>query len=233
MARVANDRLSPPEGRQRGAEQAGPSSDLGGVSCFWDRSLLCSRNWMAPTENKALLPFVYSQTRWGCDMYAHIVRLNRFLERLDRLRFILVMLLADFSLAVIIVLPLAQIVDMSGPTLESAQKLGLSQTTVIVHSLLIAPVFETWLGQSLPFSILYRLNVKDPAGLIGVSATWFGLQHALGLTIAAFIPHFLPGIILAYTFWRWRKLNYANAFWMTAAVHVSMNVLAIVLELAQ
>jgi len=164
-------------------------------------------------------------------MHSRIARTNSFLEGLDRPRFILAMLLVDFILAVAIVTPLARIIDISGATLESAQELGLSLTAAVVSSLVVAPLLETYLGQSLAFSVLYRLKIKDPAWLIGISAAWFGLQHVFGMTTGAFIPAFLSGIILAYTFWRWRKLNYANAFWMTAALHASRNLLAIVLEL--
>jgi len=166
-------------------------------------------------------------------MYARIVRCNSFLEGLDRRRFILAMFLADIMLDLFIVTPLALIVNVTGETLESAQELGFSPTAAVVTALVVLPLFETWLGQSLPFSVLYRLKIKNPAWLIGVSAAWFGLQHVFGMTIGAFIPAFSSGIILAYTFWRWRKLNYANAFWMTAAVHVSMNLLAAVVTLIQ
>jgi len=166
-------------------------------------------------------------------MYARIAGLNCFLQRLDRPRFILAMFLADLMLDVIIVAPLAHIVNMTGETLESAQELGLSPTAAVVTALLVLPLFETWLGQSLPFSVLYRLKIRNPAWLIGVSAAWFGLQHVFGMTMGAFIPAFLSGLILAYTFWRWRKLNYANAFWMTAAVHVCMNLVAVVVTLIQ
>jgi hypothetical protein len=166
-------------------------------------------------------------------MYARIIRLNSFFERLDRARFILAMLLANFVLDVIIVAPLALVVDIIGRTLESVQEAGLSPIVIMVMALVIVPLLETWLGQSLPFSILYRLKIKNPALLIGISATWFGLYHVFGMTMGAFIPAFSAGVILAYTFWRWRKIDYANAFWMTAAVHAGLNLLATAFSLIQ
>jgi hypothetical protein len=164
-------------------------------------------------------------------MDVQAARLRDFLERLSRPNFILVMALVDLILQTIIVPALAQVVNITGHNFDSLLELGLPPTVIMVTVLVIAPLLETWLGQSLPFSVLYRLKVKDPSWLIGVSAVWFGLQHVFGMTIGAFIPGFLSGIILAYTFWHWRQVDYPHAFWMTAALHAAINLLATALML--
>ena len=125
------------------------------------------------------------------------------------------MMLFYFSsfLIVCCVIPVILIIDMhkgmntNGPDLTS---------WILV--LILAPIFETFLNQYLPFKLLQKWTwSKNKYGLyIITSAIIFGLMHTYSLQYMVFA--FSVGLILGYNYFFYSKTP-NRAFWSTTLIH--------------
>lgn len=88
--------------------------------------------------------------------------------------------------------------------------------------IIIAPIFETFLNQYLPFKLMQNLSwTKNKYGLyILVSAMVFGLMHTYSLQYMIFA--FSVGLILGYTYFFYSKAP-QKAFWSTTLIHALRN----------
>jgi len=99
---------------------------------------------------------------------------------------------------------------------------GENFVLIYVVPLFFAPVFETFLGQSLPYFLLKKirfLNEKSYLILI-ISAVIFGLLHFYSLFYMIYA--FLIGIVLMYAYMV-RVKSHKNAFLLVAICHSLLN----------
>jgi hypothetical protein len=104
--------------------------------------------------------------------------------------------------------------------------------TVIV----VAPLFETWLIQYLPFKFIIRSKMasrykESMLPYVLISACFFALLHYQSLWYIVYA--FIPGVIFAYAFARIYKsrLSLKIAFWFTAGIHAATNAFAFIVDL--
>jgi hypothetical protein len=112
--------------------------------------------------------------------------------------------------------------DVPGESLM--EKWGPLRLALIV--VVIAPWIETFIGQGLP-SLLTRLVRLPPAVFLVFSTVWFASLHGLGFARPDFwamvLGHLIPAFLLAFTYLHGRKHSRWRAIWMTASVHMLVN----------
>lgn len=108
-----------------------------------------------------------------------------------------------------------------GSLLEKWGPLKLALMVVVV-----APWIETFIGQGLP-SLLTRLVRLPPKFFLVFSTVWFASLHGLGFHGADFwamaFGHAVAAFLLAFTYLHGRKHSRWRAIWMTASVHMLVN----------
>jgi hypothetical protein len=89
-----------------------------------------------------------------------------------------------------------------------------------------APWIETFIGQGFP-SLLTRLVRLPPVVFLVFATAWFASLHGLGFHGADFwamaLGHLIPAFLLAFTYLHGRKHSRWRAIWMTASVHMLVN----------
>ena len=88
-------------------------------------------------------------------------------------------------------------------------------------SITLAPILETLIGQMLPILIARRF-IKSHVIIIAISAFVFALPHCT-VDVTRFLPSFLSGILLAFTFLHWLNRSKTKAYWVTCGVHFLHN----------
>jgi len=154
-------------------------------------------------------------------------RVDSWLHSLKRPQFLAVMVMARFVIPVL-ALPLIIFVGVEGTTYPELVAKGHSTARILFGALILAPVLETLIGQSLPFAALERLKEERSILLVSTATIWFGILHSWGAGLGGFMNGFLAGIPHACTFWRWRKVDRSNAYWMTVGLHALNNLVATV-----
>lgn len=89
----------------------------------------------------------------------------------------------------------------------------------LVTACVVAPPFETYLSQQLPYIILKKRNASDKA-IILLSAVFFGLMH--WYSIAYIIYGFFIGIALIEAFLSWQG-SLRSKFIITCLIHFIVN----------
>jgi len=114
-----------------------------------------------------------------------------------------------------------------GPDVPGAsllEKWGAVRLALMV--VVVAPWIETFIGQGLP-SLLTRLVRLPPAVFLVFSTIWFAWLHGLGFHGADFwamvLGHLIAAFLLAFTYLHGRKHSRWRAIWMTASVHMLVN----------
>ena len=112
--------------------------------------------------------------------------------------------------------------DVPGESL--LEKWGAIRLALMV--IVVAPWIETFIGQGLP-SLLTRLVRLPPAVFLVFSTVWFAGLHGLGFGGADFwamvLGHAIAAFLLAFTYLHGRKHSRWRALWMTASVHMLVN----------
>jgi hypothetical protein len=90
----------------------------------------------------------------------------------------------------------------------------------------VAPWLETFIGQGLPSLLTWLLRLPSPVFLV-FSTLWFASLHGLGFHGADFwamvLAHVIAAFLLAFTYLHGRKHSSRRAIWMTASVHMLVN----------
>lgn len=97
-------------------------------------------------------------------------------------------------------------------------------------SVIIAPLFETWLGQSYPYRLLNKVKyLKDRSYLILlIAAAWFGINHFYSLFYM--IYGFLMGLVLMYGYMVRIKSD-KDTFYLIAICHSLINLIVFIKNL--
>jgi hypothetical protein len=90
--------------------------------------------------------------------------------------------------------------------------------------LVLAPLLETLLGQSLVIGLMSRWVTKKVWPQIVVSATIFALCHLPRLHQA--IAAFVPGLVLGYVYLAWFRRGRHRGYWATVLTHSWLNLIA-------
>ena len=105
-----------------------------------------------------------------------------------------------------------------------------SFTDKIIVAVVLAPLFESWIFQYLPFFYLQKLY-KEETGIfkwfyIVISTLLFSIQHYY--SIWYIIAMIVPGILLAYSFLHFYALykNLIVPFWFIVIIHALVNLIA-------
>ena len=102
--------------------------------------------------------------------------------------------------------------------------------------IIVAPLFETWLCQYLPFYFLRKWisnKIRIELIYIIISSLLFASQHFYSIWYAVYTV--MPGIVLAYCFYYFYKLyqSLIVSFWFTAILHAIINFVGIAFEFLQ
>jgi hypothetical protein len=114
-----------------------------------------------------------------------------------------------------------------GPDVPGAsllEKFGALKLFLLVVA--VAPWIETFIGQGLP-SLLTRLLRLPSVVFLALSTAWFAWLHGVGFHGADFLVmvlgHLIAAFLLAFTWLQGRKHSRWRAVWMTASVHMLVN----------
>lgn len=157
-----------------------------------------------------------------------IWRLTLKLKRKSLLTQIIIFYVSSFLIACSI-LPLKLLIDLKFGEKDAGPDLGIGIGSCIVIAI-IAPIFETFLNQELPFILLQNWNLtKNKYGIyILISAIIFGLCHTYSLQYVLFA--FSVGLVLGYTYFFYSKTP-KLAFWITALIHGLRNLTTFIIIL--
>ena len=148
-----------------------------------------------------------------------IQRIISHLKRQPPFKFVLIM--AGYNLiADCIALPFFFVATLLG---IKHQIPDVNPRILYISGITITPILETLIGQMIPILIVRRF-IKSPRIILIISAIVFAIPHST-LDISRFIPSFLSGVLLAFTFLYWLKLSIRKAYWITCAVHFLHNVI--------
>jgi uncharacterized protein len=103
----------------------------------------------------------------------------------------------------------------------------------LIGSIIVAPLFETWLCQYLPLRFLRKWignKINSEIVYISISALLFASMHPFSIWYLIFT--IIPGVLLAYFFSHFYKLyqSLIVSFWFTAILHSVINVASIVYD---
>lgn len=154
-------------------------------------------------------------------MRSRLWKLTLRLKRKSYLTQISIFYLSSFAI-VLFVLPFIYLTDKTLEENSNGPEAGAWIATVLV-----APFFETFLFQRLPFNLMQNWSLtKNKYGLyILVSSAIFGLCHDYSLQYM--IITFAGGLVLAYTYFFYCKTPNV-AFWTTVLIHGLRNSMAII-----
>ena len=96
---------------------------------------------------------------------------------------------------------------------------------LFVAAITLSPILETLIGQMLPILIARRF-IKSHIIIIAISAFVFALPHCTE-DVTRFLPSFLGGILLAFTFLHWLDRSKTKAYWVTCGVHFLHNLIVL------
>ncbi len=104
---------------------------------------------------------------------------------------------------------------------------GQSLPQLFIGAVLVAPVLETLLMQSVPISLARGVRLGF-SGQVGFSALLFAVAHfwvaGVGSGICAGI---VGGFYLAFTYAHWRERSFSHALWITIGTHAVRNLAAV------
>lgn len=158
-------------------------------------------------------------------------KLKQIYEKWSKLRPISFVLVTTVVMK-LIYLPLGFVFEL----LEISQKaIGGPKPGGLVHAVvgavILAPIIETVLFQSLPINIIKK-SVKWKTNILAVtvSALLFSLAH-LPYSFWYFLLMIPPGLLLASTYIIFKQRR-ESAFWITASVHSLWNLIAVIIHFA-
>lgn len=154
-------------------------------------------------------------------MRSRLWKLTLRLKRKSYLTQISIFYLSSFAF-VLFVLPFIYLTDKILGENSNGPEAGAWIATVLV-----APFFETFLFQRLPFNLMQNWSLtRNKYGLyILVSSVIFGLCHYYSLQYM--IITFAGGLVLAYTYFFYCKMPKV-AFWTTVLIHGLRNSMALI-----
>jgi hypothetical protein len=118
----------------------------------------------------------------------------------------------------------------SGPSLvRMLIEEGRLTPAAVVYVVLLAPAWETAVGQVAPVALVRRLG-GSPALAVAASVTLFELMHSE--TPAEMLTVLPVGIVLGVTCLLWSERDWGTAYAVTAGVLVMHNAIAVGLPLA-
>jgi hypothetical protein len=103
-----------------------------------------------------------------------------------------------------------------------------------IVSIIISPLFETWLVQYLPFKVIYKWDLinekKRDIVCVTASVVLFASLHHYSIWYVLFA--LVPGAMLGYCFFHFYKFygSLSVAFWFTATVHSIINIISILYD---
>jgi hypothetical protein len=142
-------------------------------------------------------------------------------------RFITELTLIAFPLKVLFLLPFTLL------GLQARSTTAMADTGSALRLLwlggLAVPMVETFVGQWLPLRVLAR-RTRDKCLLLIGSALWFAALH-LAAGWSGFVYIFPMAVLLSWSFMLYSQRSLWRAYWVTTAIHVLHNCLAISLYL--
>ena len=96
---------------------------------------------------------------------------------------------------------------------------------IFFYSVLIGPLFETFVFQYLIINILLKYNVRYVIILL-ISSMCFALDHSYNLVYVAFA--FISGLFYASYYMYLKSINYKKAFLNIWCIHLLYNFLAFI-----
>jgi len=148
-------------------------------------------------------------------------KITIFLKNLNGISFVLVItsLLYFVSFSSNIVIGFIKQKDL---IFKDFQGKGNSIVMLSITSIIIAPIFETFLGQFLPYYLLKKINYMNERSylILLASALFFGLLHFYSILYIVYA--FILGLVLSYGYMV-RVKNDRNSFLLIAICHSLLN----------
>ncbi|GGC63416.1 CPBP family intramembrane glutamic endopeptidase [Undibacterium terreum] len=103
-----------------------------------------------------------------------------------------------------------------------------STSILFINLVVLMPLFETTLAQSLPIELARKLGASKNI-CIFLSAFIFGLGHFLNGGLGHGLLTFCAGLILAYFYLKVREDGPGASYWVTAIAHATNNLVMCIL----
>ena len=140
--------------------------------------------------------------------------------------FIFTTVILNFILSIPIMLLLI-LFDISENDIGGVEEDKFSFLGLFTFAVVIAPLVETLIGQSLPIRLIQKYSARKPNIIaLAVSAIIFSLMH-FGYSIWYSLLTLPMGVLLAqaYIIFQERK---ESSFWVTCAIHSFRNLIAVI-----
>lgn len=154
----------------------------------------------------------------GCKSMNMVNRIHRFIEDLPVYWFIPCITVVSYVAATLVANIATPWLGPMGAWLKD-EELWL----IIPFAVLVAPLIETVIFQSLPIHLLIRIRVPR-IYIAVVSAVFFGVCHDNSLTYMVVI--FVDGLFLAYAYLMYLPKP-QSAFLVVSAIHMLNNIIAV------
>ena len=153
-----------------------------------------------------------------------LYKVDKVLRDMKVLKFVFTMVLLTYliSFALVPLFLLFDIPDMGGFSMDESN-IELEFYLVVV----IAPIIETFLFQTLFFWILLKIKFfqKNVILIIILSAAAFGIFH--GYSSVYIIYAFLGGLLFAYSYYVYINKDYSS-FWVVTSIHSIRNLIVFI-----
>jgi len=120
------------------------------------------------------------------------------------------------------------IIEILGST---ERVIDLDLWSLLVLSVVAAPIYETLLVQALPVWIARLCKARFSIQIIS-SVVPFTILHAIEGIQTGVAAGLVSGFYLAFTYVHWREKSLWTAFWVTAVSHAIHNAIVVSLALA-
>jgi hypothetical protein len=152
---------------------------------------------------------------------ARLQKITTYLSRLKGITFVFIItsLLYFVSISCNIVLGFIKQKDLIFLNFQSKEN---SIVFIFIAPVILAPIIETFLGQSLPYYLLKKLSYMNGRNYLVIiaSALFFGLLHFY--SVFYIIYAFILGLVLSYGY-AVRIRSDKNAFLLIAVCHALLN----------
>jgi hypothetical protein len=151
---------------------------------------------------------------------SRILKINTFMKSVDRIWFVIILTVVGYTVSLsfdlaVNWLNIKDIIWINYPMVNADIVLAILAVT-------LGPLFETWLGQSLPYRLLNkvkRLRERQYLILI-IAALFFGINHFYSLLYIIFGS--VMGVVLMYGYMVRVKTD-SNTFYLIAITHSLLN----------
>lgn len=153
--------------------------------------------------------------------------INSFYGKLERNSYSIPLFLLLLILDIIINFSFSTIVGYFNPALLTSLDPDTSLGEVFFYTVLLGPLFETFVFQCLIINVLFFFKFKYGITLL-ISSLCFALDHSYNVVYVVFA--FISGLFYASYYMYLKSINYKKAFLNVWLIHLLYNLTAFILS---